>query len=199
MDDQRDIIDKLSAAHPWPENKPDLPFSESGWFPACNQDLLRRFIGENSKVIVEMGAWVGLSTRWIADNAPGAKVITIDHWKGSPENSSDPLVPILYEQFTSNCWGHKDRIIPVRSTTTQGIEELRKLGVRPDVIYVDAGHDYDSVCQDLKICMEFDCPLVGDDFNPNSWPGVVQAVWEEANNWHRELRVKGSAWALTKE
>jgi len=199
MSEQAEIIEKLASDHPWPIRKPDLGFNSSGWFPICNQNALRRFLNENTKIVVELGAWVGLSTRWLTSQAPNAKVITIDHWLGSPENKDDPLVPILYEQFIANCWNYQSKIIPIRADTEIGIKKLKDSGLKPDLIYIDAGHDYKSAGRDLEACMDFNCPLVGDDFNPNSWAGVVRAVWEEANNGQRMLQVKGSAWMLTKE
>lgn len=190
-------LQELANLYAWPQKKPDLAFNPSGWFPECNQALLAGFLNADTKVVLELGAWVGLSTRWICDHAPNARVITIDHWLGSPENANDLLVPILYDQFISNCWNYRGRLIPVRTSTVKGVGMVKELGIKPDVIYVDAGHDYDSVVKDIRMCTEFGCPLVGDDFNPNSWPGVVKAVWEEAVMAHRKLQVRASAWSMS--
>ena len=189
-------IQELANLYPFPQKKPDLLFNPGGWFPECNQAVLSEFLNTDTKVVLELGAWIGLSTRWISDRAPKARVITIDHWLGSPENANDPLIPILYDQFITNCWNYKDRIIPLRASTVKGVDIIKQLGIKPDVIYVDAGHDYDSVVRDVRMCTEFGCPMVGDDFNPNSWPGVVKAVWEEAVMAQRILQIRGSAWSM---
>ena len=191
-------IQELANLHPWPLVKPDLPFNQGGWFPECNQAVLAGVLNADTKVVLELGAWIGLSTRWIADHAPNARVITIDHWLGSPENANDRLIPILYDQFVANCWNYRHRIIPVRLNTAKGVEQVKQLGLNLDVVYVDAGHDYDSAVRDIRMCTEFGCPLVGDDFNPNSWPGVVKAVWEEAIVAQRILQIRGSAWCMDK-
>jgi len=186
------VMDALWSRHLWPETKPDIPFKEDGWFPKCNQEALKTCLS-NATIIIELGSWLGLSTRWLLDNSK-ADVIAIDHWNGSTPSEK---IPLLYETFLSNCWGYRNRLIPMRTTTLVGIEEVRKMGIKPNLIYVDAGHDYDSALADIKACLEFEhCILVGDDFNPNSWPGVVRAVWEEANNAGLDLRVHGSAWTI---
>jgi len=189
-------LQELVNLYPWPDKKPDLLFNSGGWFPECNQSILSGFLNGETKLVLELGAWIGLSTRWIADHAPMATVVTIDHWLGSPENANDKLIPILYDQFVSNCWNYNGRIVPVRTNTVKGVQMVKELGLKPDVIYVDAGHDYDSAVRDIKMCMDFGCPLVGDDFNPNSWPGVVRAVWEMSVDFGRDLTVRGSAWSM---
>lgn len=191
-------LQELVNLYPWPDKKPDLPFNPGGWFPECNQSVLSWFLNSDTKLVIELGAWIGLSTRWIADKAPKATIITIDHWLGSPENANDKLIPVLYDQFISNCWNYKGRIVPVRASTVKGIQMVKELGLKPDIIYVDAGHDYDSAVRDIRMCLDFGCPLVGDDFNPTTWPGVVKAVWEEAITGQRVLQVKASAWSISK-
>ena len=50
-----------------------------------------------------------------------------------------------------------------------------------DWIYVDAGHAYHEVKEDLKNIlpkMKKGSIIMGDDYNPNAWVGVVQAVDE---------------------
>ena len=193
---QQEAIADLVSKHPWPETKPDLPFNSSGWFPDCNQRVLAQHLSEKTKLVIELGSWVGLSTRWILDRAPNATVMAIDHWQGNPATAEQPLIPILYESFISNCWVYKDRLIPIRATTIEGIRMAKVRGLVPDLVYIDAGHDYESVQTDIKESISFGCHLVGDDFNPNAWPGVVRAVWEESNNFGRTLEVSGSTWTI---
>jgi hypothetical protein len=128
------------------------------------------------------------------DNAPNAVVIAVDHWKGSPENAGDPIIPVLYETFISNCWKYKDRLIPMRTNTADGLARLQALEIKPDVVFLDAAHDYESAMNDIRGCIPFRCPIVGDDFNPISWPGVTQAVWKTAVEEGVKIVVWKSAW-----
>lgn len=191
--DQDQKYRRLFERHQWPDRKPDIPFNDKGWFPKCNQQMLARYL-PGSGLVLELGAWLGLSTRWILTNS-NAKVVTIDHWR--PETvEEEKAVPLLYETFLSNCWAFKDRLMPLRDTTESGINQIKEMGLRPDVVYVDAGHDYESARRDILACADFGCVMVGDDFNPNAWPGVVRAVWECAVGVHTDIIVHGSSWAV---
>lgn len=180
----------------WPDKKPDFPFDDRGWFPQANQDVLAGFLNTNTTLVIELGSWLGLSTRWILDHAHNAKVIAVDHWLGS-ENTGEKEFN-LYEKFLSNCWGYQDRIILVKQTTEVALPILTSVYSHPNLVYVDAGHDYKSASHDIRASMGFNCTLVGDDFNPNTWGGVVKAVWEEAANFKRPLAVWGSCWSMPK-
>src|SRR5262249_51795368 len=83
---------KLSHDYPWPSAKPNVPIptDKLGWFKESPRALMRRELTGETRLVVELGAWLGLSTRFIADLAPQAKVITIDHWQGSREHREDP-------------------------------------------------------------------------------------------------------------
>lgn len=187
---------RLRDKYRWPRKKPDIPFNDAGWFPEANKKMLLPFLGDGTKLIVELGSWVGLSTRWMLDRAPNATLIAIDHWRGGPENKDDPLLPFLYETFLSNCWDYRQRLIPLRDDTDRGTNELLELGIKPNLAYIDAGHEFKNVFEDIFRCGKFGCPLVGDDFNPNRWDTVVKAVWEGSIEIRRPFRVWESAWVI---
>jgi len=186
----------LSKQFPWPKESPPLEFNPAGWFPECNKKLLSKHISRNTSVIVELGSWMGLSTRWFTDVAPWASVVAIDHWKGGPENKDDPSLPRLYEQFVANCWNKRSKIIPLRMTTSEGIKVLKDMCIKADLVYVDAGHEYNFVLNDIIDCGPFNCPIVGDDFNPNRWEGVVRGVWEGSVELQRNLHIFESGWVI---
>lgn len=158
---------------------PNLPFDGQGW---CNNENLQLFdliLNEDTKLVVELGAWLGLSTRHILSRAKNAHVITIDTWLGSIEHLSMPEVsyklPNLYEQFFRNCWEYKDRLCPVRGTTRDALLFLLKnTEIKPCAFYVDASHATKDVYDDISQCRLFQGgPVLGDDW---TWETVRNGV-----------------------
>ena len=99
-------INQLRETYPWPEQKPQVSHTspQSGWLEDGARELLEQELTSEHRIVVELGSWLGLSTRFIADHAPGAIVIAIDHWEGSPEHHQHEqwreLLPTLYETFS---------------------------------------------------------------------------------------------------
>jgi hypothetical protein len=77
------------------------------------------------------------------------------------------MLPTLYEAFLSLCWDDRDRIIPLRMSTIDGLRAVAEAGVEPDVIYVDAEHSYKAVTQELELASRLfpRARLVGDDYD----------------------------------
>jgi hypothetical protein len=145
---------------------------------------------------------LGLSTRYIADLVPSAKVIAVDHWRGSPEHHRRPeiaaLLPTLYDTFLVNCWEYQDRIFPLRMTTKDGLETIHQYGLQPDVIYIDADHAYEATKGDVELARTLfpTALIVGDDWD---WEGVRRAVIETAGQSGLKLETHGVAWLLRKD
>ncbi|NER06296.1 MAG: hypothetical protein F6K17_28800, partial [Okeania sp. SIO3C4] len=116
------------------------------------------------KVIIEVGVWKGQSTTHMAEIAkkinPEVIVIAIDTFLGSPEhwkpkhpkNFQQPLqlkfgYPQLYYQFLANVmWkGLEKNIIPIPQTSVNAAIMLKNLGIKGDIIHIDAGHDFENV------------------------------------------------------
>jgi predicted O-methyltransferase YrrM len=128
-----------------------LPFDGTGWLPYPDQLKLevKKVVNSGGKVFVELGSWLGLSTRLIASVIPNdAKLYAIDTWKGSPELIDDPRLPMLYEIFLSNCIrsGLAHKIYPLRMTTNEAAKIFyRKI----DFLFIDATHTYEAVYNDI--------------------------------------------------
>ncbi len=193
-------VQELKTVHRFPEIRPSAAPSDHGWLHEHNQEVLRRALGEQTSVAVELGSWCGLSTRFIAEQAPNAVVVAIDHWKGSPEMVDFPecvaRLPALYETFLSSCWAYRDRIVPLRMETTHGMNLVHSLGIRPDLVYVDAGHLTEAVKLDVRIARRLfpHAELVGDDIHWESVrvalgdllrEGILDAVDFKTNCWWR--------------
>jgi hypothetical protein len=193
-------LDAFRQAHPWPEQKPTVAARErEGWLFPSTQEMLSRFLSSNTELVVELGSWLGLSTRFIASRAPRAAVIAIDHWQGSPEHQHDPalreLLPKLYETFLVNCWNDRARIIPVRAGTLQGLERVARSGLQPGCIYLDADHSFEAVSADLQAIQRLfpKAIIVGDDWN---WEGVRRAATDFSNAVGRPLEALESGWCV---
>jgi len=77
--------------------------------------------------------------------------------------------------------------VPLPLDSINGFQLLKVRGIRPDVLHIDAGHDYQSVMADLKACGHilkmaecwwgddyFSKPIIGQ----GKWPEVRQAFDE---------------------
>ncbi len=193
----------LQLPFPYCDLEETLPFNAHGWYSnAQPMEVLLK--SRKAKVVIELGAWLGLSTRHIATTLPEDGIVyAVDHWLGNPQSQNNPIIPILYEQFLSNVihanLTHK--IVPIRMTTLDAVKFFESKGIIPDVVYVDAAHDEESVYSDLTAYF----PLVkghgilcGDDWGYGHELPVQKAVKRFAeennlkiitpNNWFWEFR-----------
>ena len=161
-----------------------LPFCGDGWY--VNGGQIRRIFRKNKiKTVVEVGSWMGASTRHIATLLPeGGQVYAVDHWQGSIEHEGNGVLGSLYQQFLSNVIHAKltDRIVPVKMESLKASLHLH--GTKVDLVYIDGAHDTESVLNDLRAWYPFvkrDGILCGDDWQ---WDTVAKAVeiFAEENN-----------------
>jgi len=158
-----------------------MPFNGAGFY--SNSGAIESlFQVVKPKTVVEVGCWLGQSTMHIATLLPkGGKLYAVDHWLGSLEHQPgqsfwNPVLPTLYQQFLSNVIhaGLTDTIIPVRMSSLEASEFLK--GLRPDLVYIDGSHDFESVYADLKAWYPFVAGhgvLCGDDWG---YPDICNAV-----------------------
>lgn len=192
-------MQQLRRDFAWPLSRPDVPIPTEnlGWFSDAPRQLLSQILSPQTRLVVELGAWLGLSTRFITQAAPQADVITIDHWKGSPEHERDPetarMLPSLHDTFLAMNWDHRQRIIPLRMDVGEGLRRVADYGLQPDVIFVDADHSPESVKQQLQLAARLfpQAVLVGDDYDD---PGVQQAVDEFAAEQNAQAELAGTGW-----
>lgn len=157
-------------------------------------------------LVIEVGTWKGKSAITIAGwlkhlNVPSV-IVCVDTWLGSTEHITDPGgsqfradlkskngYPQLYYTFLNNvvCSGHQDMIIPFANTSENAAVVFGQLGLKADLIYIDASHEHDAALRDFRAYW----PLVSergamtcDDFI--SWPGVTSAL----GNFVRESKIK---------
>ena len=64
----------------FPKAEPTVGRNPHGWFFPPHKVVLSHFLNEKTRVVVEMGSWLGKSTRFISSVAPNAFVFAIDKW-----------------------------------------------------------------------------------------------------------------------
>ena len=168
-------IEKLRGLWPWPNINPNLPKRWSGWCAPDTHKMLM-MCPRNAKLVVECGSWAGLSAQVLLERAPQSTLVCIDHWCEKPEQVAKltnvlpevhELMPVIYNLFISNHWGNRNRIIPVRLDTLDGLQLLHDLELEPDFIYLDSDHTTERLLAELRLCNEFwpTTMLGGDDHN----------------------------------
>jgi predicted O-methyltransferase YrrM len=171
----------------------NLPMDEHGWFfngPFIKDLILSRKI----HTIIEIGSWLGLSTRFMARLLPhDGKIYAVDTWQGSIEHQSDPRLATLYQTFLSNVKHAEltDIIIPFRMSS---LEASKALNIQADMIYIDGSHEEEDVYDDIMAWAPHLNPkgvICGDDWNVE---GVRNAVSQCAITLKKEIRYFDMFW-----
>lgn len=172
------------------------PADISGWnsFSPVFETIIKKI---SPKTIVEVGSWKGASAINMANICKSlnlsANIYCIDTWLGSLEflttlkdTPERNLVykngyPTIYYQFLSNVLysGNSDCIFPIPTTSSIGCKYLKYNNISPELIYIDASHEYDDVKSDILNYLSIlptNGIIFGDDYH--SWGGVRQAVDE---------------------
>lgn len=142
---------------------------------------------QTHKLIVEIGSWMGRSTRALADNTEGV-VYAVDTWEGNPEHRTllkNRSGDWLFEQFGHNVEdllpGPVYKVRPLKSTSKEGANYLgNHYHNRFDMIFIDGARDYESVKADIlawRPLLAEHGLLCGAAFNLDNM-GVVAAVRE---------------------
>ena len=160
-----------------------LPEDLQGW--ASEAPVFLEVIEKlKPKTIIEVGSWKGRSAIHMTQlallhcDARELEVVCVDTWLGSVEHWVDNIDfknfmrngrSRLYEQFLSNVIhkGLQNNITPFPIDSINAYEVCAKLGIVADLIYIDAGHDYTSVGNDLfnwSSILREGGYLIGDDW-----------------------------------
>ena len=150
------------------------------WFSVNAENIKNLSLGneEAELNILEIGAFEGRSTVFIADHFRKSHITTIDTWQGSPEHTDNPEIDFkkAKQNFDYNISFHNGRIKPIQGKSFDILIELYKSSQKFNFIYVDGAHDAKSVNSDL--ILSFSMLTIGgliycDDyywgFNENSY------------------------------
>jgi predicted O-methyltransferase YrrM len=181
-----------------------LPYNDHGWYP--HGPRFERLIKEHKvKNVLEVGSWLGSSTRHLATLVPeNGKVFAVDHWQGSEEHLQMDVrdwLPTLYQQFLSNVIhaGLTDKIVPIRMTSLEAAKKLQEADLHIDLVYIDGAHDYISVYNDLCAWYPYIAEegiMTGDDWH---YGDVQQAVTRFAEENHLKIVFDNNFWMFERE
>jgi hypothetical protein len=146
------------------DNLQILESDNQGW--ASDSPVFEEIIKElQPKLIVEVGTWKGASAIHMAKTClnfySDFEIVCVDTFMGSVEHwtqqtdlifqNNENGRPKIYQQFLSNVVHNNLQayITPLPVDSINGSEILHYYKVLPDLIYIDAGHDYSSVRLDL--------------------------------------------------
>lgn len=167
--------------------------SIQGWMSA--EELT--WLGEQAEQhinIVEIGSFMGRSTRMLTDNTKG-QVTAVDVWNlDIPEYSrllQGRPISALFEKFKLNMLGVRNLRIAKKSSLEAATEFRDE---KFDMVFIDADHSYEGVTADIaawKPLVSAGGIICGHDWD---WESVRKAVTDSLP---QAIPVAGSIWALT--
>ena len=184
----------------------------SGWFDF--QDVYRLSLNfYKTGKFVEVGSWLGKSSQYLAslikNSGTSIKLYCVDTWEGS-KNEPEHAAAIekmggpaaLYNSFLLNLseFIRGEILVPIKKTSIEAAEDFEDNSL--DFVYIDAGHTYEEVKQDLLAWL----PKVrsgglfaGHDYdihNVNS-EGLIRAVQEILTV--EKLTILNKSWCYIKD
>lgn len=189
-------FETLQQQNPWPAAMPSCGPQMHGW--CCNPEGLARLV-KGKRYAVELGSWWGKSAKIMVEAEPELRLICIDHWKGSDEHIKEPhlraLIAQSYDRFICNLWPYRDRVVALIATTMHGLGYVADAWLHPELIYIDAGHDFTSVWGDITLAAGLfpEAQLCGDDYG-NAFPDVRYAVNDASNYLDVDVEQENGLW-----
>lgn len=148
-----------------------------GWMQPMHLEWLAQQAAIHESII-ELGSWVGRSTRALCDNTRG-HVWAVDMWE---EGNPFPNAELAYTMFKENLKEHLEsgRLTILRGTTDNAFKIVFSMHTSPffDMVFIDANHDYEYVKRDILNYRTVIRPsgiICGHDLN---YDGVAKAVTE---------------------
>lgn len=139
--------------------------------------------------IVEIGCLFGHTTTLLATlKKPDVQLIAVDNFSWNPFHISKDE----HRQFTKRSLRYI--IENCETSIYDGTSEqfyIANKDMKPSMVFIDAGHDYNSVKQDIGWALKARCPVIsGHDYH-KLCPEVVKAVDDSFGD---DIQVYGSVW-----
>ena len=159
-----------------------------GWFDFKEfySEMVNKF--SSGSHFVEIGAWLGKSTSYMAveiiNSGKNIKFDVVDTWEGSKNFIDENVYKINgnpYEIFIENLKIVKNYINPIKGNSDKIFEIYKDKTL--DFVFIDAGHDYNSVINDIKNWypkVKINGVIAGHDYYV--YPDVKKAVDEYFGN-----------------
>lgn len=153
-------------------------------------DEIQFLYNESKKhdVIVEVGSWCGRSISAIASGCKNGKVYAVDTFEGSVDvrDSTNYLAKQMdvYKIFKENT-KQFNNITVIRKTSVEAAKDFEDGSI--SLLFLDAGHDFDSVVADIKSWrkkVKSGGILCGHDWMEGTWQSVISAVRQELGEPH---------------
>ena len=149
-------MDALRRDNPWPPLPRVEPFYLS--LDAGGRHLVIDAIREHGvTLMLEIGCFLCGSTRQWLDSSPDLMVIGVDPWDGNwstylrqkaeeghPLFPEDPTLADTIQRYgnyriaLNNVRDQRDRFVPVRQRSPEALHYLRRRGIQPQLIFIDA-------------------------------------------------------------
>jgi predicted O-methyltransferase YrrM len=131
--------------------------------------------------IIEVGSFLGRSTRILCENCPGI-VYAVDDWRGprdmkmefSQQLNRQQRIAFLYDNFRKNLVGCDNLCAVVARHENPEFDSV----IQADLIFIDGSHKYSHVLRDIAYWRQFLKPeglLCGHDSHSED---VMRAVYE---------------------
>src|SRR5512140_173260 len=125
----------------------------SGWMSLPELQWLYR-MAQQHKTIVEIGCWKGKSTHALLTGAQkhGGQVTVVDHFQGAKgQEKFFPEVAYLdiYHIFMASV-GHFSNLNVLKMPSVEGAKKVKTA----EMVFIDAGHEYEEIKEDLDAWTE---------------------------------------------
>ena len=145
----------------------------------------------NFNLALEIGSWAGRSTTALL---AATNVISVDHWLGDEwlklgigkrfHQDARRVKALFKHNLKAELESGKLQVIEADSQTATGVfiikDYLDTHKLIPDMVFIDASHDYESVLNDIRLAKMISTPnalLCGHDYT-EGFPGLMDAVQE---------------------
>ena len=185
--------------------EPEEGYLPPGWY--SDHPVLEAIVtSEKPRLILDVGSLYGGSAARFAKHAAKAHpdkdflVVAIDTWLGSTEHfrcahgqNQEYVYGKLFDEFRRNMAraGVTNDVLPFPQTSANAAKILAFHEIYPDLIYLDASHEYDDVLQDLRNywpLLAANGIIIGDDYEA-PWLDLIRAADDFAIEINQKIEV----------
>ncbi len=151
----------------------DLIFKDiPSWTEKNEREVLAKYAEQvpEGGVILEIGALYGGVTAILALSAPNALVVSIDNFSWTPEGYPKASLSLMSENL-KRLGINNFQIIEATS-----IEAYATWNTHIDFLWIDGGHDFNSVYYDLSHYSTYTNLIALHDYDNPAWPSIREAV-----------------------